>query len=910
MTGPLLSTKNYIPAPRPNFVPRARLVQRLDDGLALGHRLILISAPAGFGKTTLISEWLRDETSPAFMDAAPPLVAWVSLDSGDNDPIRFWSYVLAALQTLWADLGQAAQAALQAPQAPPPESMLAGLINELAAILDQNLVLVLDDYHVIQTSAIHESVAFLIQHQPPLMHLVIATRADPPLPLARLRGRGQVTELRVSDLRFTNDEAAAFLNQVAGLQLAESDVSALEKRTEGWITGLQLAALSMKDREDISGFIQAFTGSNRYVLDYLTEEVLQRQPPDTQSFLLETAILERLTGPLCDAVTGRQDGKAMLSTLDQANLFLTTLDDERRWYRYHRLFADLLRARLVEALSHRVADLHQRASAWFEQEGLLDDAVSHAIAGGDPGRVAAIIETHGMQLLMQGELTTLLRWIQDLPEEKIQASARICVSHAWALLLTGRAQMVEPRLQQAERLFAVGASSEPIGEPALMLTGEVATIRAYQAAQDGDARRTIELAHLALERLPPTSLGIRGIVYFVMAGAHLLQGEMAMAAEAMREAAETGLHGGNIHVVSPALNALAGLEMLQGRLHQAQTTAQEAIHLASGPGGRALPIAAGAISALAEVAYEWNDLEGALAYAQQSVELSRQWGNSDTLCSGLLTLAQVQLALGKLEAASAALGEAEASSADRAMTPLFAMQLGTGWVRLWMAQGNMDAARHWAQDGALVPLNPIYPRETLALAHVHLALGQPGAAQDTLDKVLQTSLNQNLTAVVVETLALQSLAYQAQGASEQALAALDKALSLAEGERFVRTFVDQGEPLASLLVELSQKSPATTPAYVAQLLEAFDEEHARRGGLEAPTSTPSGQTPSPLVELLSERELEILQLVAEGLSNQEIADACFIAVSTVKSHLNHAFGKLNAKSRTQAVAQAKELGLL
>jgi len=895
MATPILKTKLYIPPVRPGMVSRPRLVDRLNAGL---HRkLTLISAPAGFGKTTLLNEWAtRSQRS----------VAWVSLDEHDNDLARFLAYFVAALQKVAANLGEGVLSAFQAPQPPPLESLLTTLINEMAAIPDP-FALVLDDYHLITAQPIHSALTFLLEHRPPQMHMVIASRTDPPFPLALWRGRQQLTEIRITDLRFTPGEAAAFLNRITGLNLSADDVTALEERTEGWITGLQLAALalqgtaSVQGQDDVPGFIKAFTGSHRYVLDYLTEEVLRRQPESVQSFLLETAILDRLTGPLCDALTGREDGTAMLAALEQANLFLVPLDDERRWYRYHRLFADLLRARLHEAHSDRVPELHRRAGAWYEQAGTIDEAVTHAIAADDLAHVGELIATHGMSLLLRGELTTLLRWISALPEGMVMRSAYICVLHAWALLLTGQVQAVESRLQQAERLLEKTSESE--------LPGHVAAMRAYMAAQQGDVERTVELGHLALDRLGKQSEGIRGVVLFVLGAANMLRGDTAGAGQAMAEASVVGQRGGNIHIAVPALNALAGIQALQGHLHQAHTTAQEAIRLATGPSGRPLSIAGGPISALAELAYEWNDLESALDYARQSVQLSQRWGNAETLSNSYLTLAAALQARGDLAGAHDALQEAGRISRELVSTPPFLAQLHAGWVRLWLARGDLAAAARWAKGVAFDRLVPVHHAEALALARVRLALEQSDAAMQVLNHALEIARSQGLTGVTIEALALQALAYHAQGATDRALAALAEALSLAEPEGYVRVFADEGATMAALLRAAASPDTAATHSvnaeYVRKLLAAFDAP--KHGGIEA---IPSSLHTQPLIEPLSEREIEVLALVAEGLSNRDVARKLYIAESTVKSHLNTVYRKLDVKNRTQAVTRARTLDLI
>ncbi len=946
MTIPLLTTKLNVPPPRPHMLSRPRLMRRLDGGLRLGHRLTLISAPAGYGKTTLLSEWARkregDEATRRRSEDAIQQdgesadgrsVAWLSLGEEDSDLVRFWTYLVAALQRVEAHLGEGIVDALRSPQRPPVEAFLTPLINQVAA-LPRGLVLVLDDYHLITNGAIHEGLAFLLDHLPENAHLAVATRADPPLPLARLRGRGQLTELRQADLRFTPEEAAAFLERVFGLDLSPEEVAALEERTEGWITGLQLAALSMRGQDDVSGFVSAFTGSHRYILDYLTEEVLRRQPEDIRHFLLHTSVLDRLSGSLCDAVlresdraTKRQsdrairrqsdkaarregdearrrgggganrrgaglssravaDSQAVLEHLEATNLFLVPLDERRAWYRYHRLFADLLRARLGELYAHRVPELHRRASAWYEREGMLDEAMKHVIAAGDLARAAHIAASHGRSLLMRGELTTLLRWIAALPEREIETSAPICVTHAWALLLTGQLAHVEARVQRVEQLV-------PADSP---LLGDVAAIRAYVASQRGDVPRTVDLAERALERLPASKLGERAVVFFVLGGAHLLRGDVAAAVNAFGQAADVGQEGGNLHLALPALNSLTAIQLGQGELWGAKATAEEAIGLVTGPDGQPLPIGAGAVSALAELAYEWNELDEALVYARQGVELARLWGNLDTLGFGTLTLAQVLLAMGRLDEASAALRDAGRLSQEASLFPTFLPALRAAQARFWLEAGDLAAAGQWAQGETPATTGLTDMERSLTLAQVHWAVGRLDEALDVATGLLEMARMQGLEAWLVRGMALEALILRAQGREARALNALVEALTLAEPGGYVRSFVDRGPALAVLLQEAAAQG--VTPDYVNDLLSAFDED------VEVPMRK------QPLIEPLSARELEVLGLVAEGLSNREVGRRLHIAESTVKSHLNAVYGKLAVDNRTQAAAKGRALKLL
>ena len=979
VASPLLSTKLHMPPQRPNLVARPRLLARLDEGVHLGRKLTLVSASAGFGKTTLLSEWLHRRRGGE--TASSLRVAWLSLDEGDNDLPRFLAYVIAALQGFDPHLGEAALAALQSPQPPAIESLLTSLINEIASLQGEPVgspagrsemppsepvgppgnrkgcpdvslsaddpvvgapgnrkgcpyVLVLDDYHVVEAQPIHSALAFLLDHLPPRLHLVIASRADPPLPLPRLRVRNELTELRAVDLRFSSSEAASFLNEVMGLDLATADVAALEERTEGWIAGLQVAALSMQGRQDTEGFVKAFTGSHRYILDYLVEEVLERQPRRVQSFLLQTAVLDRLTAPLCAAVwdessdltqdrqqeTGEQPGRSvtlrppadsqsLLETLEQANLFIVPLDDERRWYRYHRLFGDLLRARLRQQVGQEgVATLHRRAAGWYEEQGALDEAIKHGLAGDDAAHVARILQDHGMALLMGGALAPLRRWLAMLSEELIRDSVRLCVLHAWVLLLTGEGAAVEPRLQRAEQLTSSATTAAAAAAAVGDLPGHVAAIRAYLAGQRADLPATIELANRALGLLDAESLGIRAVVTFVLGGAYLMSGDVEAAAEAMAQAGALGRQGGNIHVGVPALNALAAIRMQQGQLRQVRETTGQALRMATSASGIPLPIGAGALAALAELSMESDDLDSALAHARSSVELSEQWGNSDTLCSSYLTLAQILLLLDDPAAARDALHKAEQMACSLVVTPQFATHLRAGWARLHLAEGDRADLERWLQDGGPEHPGPSAPVAAMALARVKLALGQQGEALSVLLPLLDMARAHGLAGIVIEGLALEAMIHQAAGAEDRALAALEEALALAEPEGYLRLFLNEGPPMARLLRMAAKRG--VTPAYVSRLLAHFEgaSEDERPMTEEPPSSAVIH--PSSLVEPLSDRELQVLHLVAGGASNQQIAQDLFIAVSTVKSHLNSVYGKLGVKNRTQAVARARELGLL
>lgn len=935
MTLPLLSTKLRIP-PRPRaLVYRPRLLARLEEGLAA--RLILVSAPAGFGKTTLLAQWLHAR------QAEPPLrVAWLSLDHEDDDAARFLAYLVAALQTLEPRLGEGLLAALRSPERPLVESLLAVLVNDAAALLGRDrCLLVLDDYHAVQDPAIHDVLSFLLDHLPPAVGLVVAGRADPPIPLARLRGQGQLVELRDADLRFTPGEATAFLNEVMGLALSMADVAALEARTEGWITGLQLAALSLRGRDpgQIPAFVQGFAGSHRFVLDYLVEEVLVGQPPGIQAFLLQTSILERLCGGLCEAVVGNRElgnggvgnwvgargvegdagstdgmvtGQEVLEYLEANHLFILPLDDERRWYRYHRLFADLLRARLPD-LGPGLglpppAELHRRASAWYEAEGHTGESITHALAAGEDARAAELVAGAGLDLLVRGELTTLLGWLEMLPDDLVRASRWLCLYHAWALALSGRGEAAEERLQDAEAC--------PGGSEAGVAAGHASAIRAYLAAHAGEASVAVELARRSLELLPGEERTVRSVVAFTLANVQRVQGDTEAAAGALIEAATMGREGGNLHLAVSALCQLGALEMERGHLHSAARYFRRSSDLAGD-----LPVAASSYSGLGALAYEWNDLPAAEKLLARALALHRRWGNAEALAADYGDVLRLRLAQDDLAGAKAILDEmVRVASGGQAgpPSPFLAALSEICRVYLDLARGDQAAAARWAAGSEALPLSGaelayLHEFRDLTVARVHLALGreQGGSlalAGRLLSRLLAGAEAQERWGRAIEALALLALVRQAEGDTGRALDLLERALVLAEPEGYVRSFVDAGAPLAGLLRLLAARAAAG--GYAGRLLAAFPE-----GGpdLLPPGREAAPPSPGPVpwdAEPLSERELEVLRLVAAGLTNAEIAGRLFIAVSTVKSHTNSIYGKLGVKNRTQAVARAQEMGFL
>jgi LuxR family maltose regulon positive regulatory protein len=855
-------------------VPRPRLTQRLNEGV--GRKLTLISAPAGFGKTTLLSEWIPSSERG---------VCWVSLDENDNAPNRFWTYFLSALQMLRADLGQGALAMLSAqhPQPAPAEAIMTVLINELAAFSD-NFALVLDDYHVITTPTIHNALAFLIDHQPANMHLIITTRADPPFPLARLRARSQLSELRGADLRLTLDETLAFLNQVMGLALSEQEVAAIEARTEGWVAGLQLAALSMQGRADIPGYLKSFSGSHRFIIDYLADEVLQQQPESVRDFLLHTCILDRLSGGLCDSLTGKRDGQAMLEALEAANLFIVPLDDERRWYRYHSLFSGFLRHRLSQSQPNLVPELHRLAATWFANQGYTAEAISHALHADEFDQAAIWITQVGTSLVYRGEMSSLLRWIEKIPEAVLHQRPHLCVIYAWVLMASGQTAKAEQQIQAAEEVVPSGEPDPDLKD----LLGQMAAVRATIAANRRQVEPTIQYSQRALGYLHPHNKAVRAVITWNLAFACRLRGDRTAAHQAYQEAIALGQAAGNVSIAVLATIGLGNLQAAQCQYHPATAAYQRALQLATDEHGQLLPVGTEAHLGLAQLSYQRNDLEAARRHLRQASQLSQRMGNLDLQVPCLVLGARLKQIQGDVDAALAILGEAE-QLVRRHNLRRRIMEVTSAQVSTLVAQGYLTGAAHLAQLYDL----------PLGQARVLLAQGKPKAALAILEPLHQQWETDGYQANLLKVLVLQALALQADHQAEEAVRALAEALTLAEPGGLMRTFLDEGQPMATLLRRVLSKRPASPIAYVQQLLTAFQEM--------AESPSPVVQ---PLIEPLSQRELEVLRLIAAGLSNQEIADQTYVALSTIKWHIRNIYGKLGVKSRTQAIARAQELNLL
>ncbi len=898
---PLLATKHHVPRPRTHLVPRAHLVERLQQGVE--RALTLVSAPAGFGKTTLLAQWFAQSGMP---------VAWLSLEAEDNDPTRFLSYLIAALQTLDAQIGTTALAMLHTPQPPSPEAVLAVLTNDLASHDAGDFAFVLDDYHVITADPIHRGMTFLLEHLPPQMHLILVSRADPPLPLARLRAGGQLTEVRAADLRFSTAEVRTFLESVMGLDLPPEAIAALEHRTEGWIAGLQLAALSLQGRADISGFLTAFTGSHRFVLDYLSEEVLTRQEASVQTFLLHTSILERLNGPLCDAVMGQEGSQAILEALDRANLFVVALDDERHWYRYHHLFAEVLRRHLQQIEPTLVPELHQRASTWYEQHELLAEAVQHALSVPDFELAARLIEPIALPVTHQGQLPTVLGWLNALPEALVRTRPFLCVCHAVLLVLTNQLEAAEARLQEAERRI----QEELPAQQAQIIMGYVLTTRAGIASFSGNTTLTVSLARQALELLPEAEVIPRMGAMAGVAQAYLVSGDVTPATEHEIATAVALIRtSDNLFAIVGSIMLLARLRLLQGRLRQAAATYREVVQAVPRP-----EVLQTMFTGLlyyfgpGDLLREWNELDVAEHHLAQGIALVKETLTVDPFVAvfGYTALARLQQARGNAPAALATLDALVQLAKQRHFAPHQMTQGAAVRAQLELAQGHLAAAIRWADSSGLSPNDDDlpYPREGeyLTLARVRIAQARDDPAgpflQDALrllDRLLGDAEAKARMGSVLEILVLRALALEAHSDRTSALSTLERALVLAEPEGYIRLFVDEGAPMLALL-RLAQ-ARSSVPGYVATLLGAFGEHNVS----ELPLASPR---PSPLVEPLTERERDVLRLLLEGASNQEIARRLVLSVNTVKRHVYNLCGKLGVQSRTQAIIRARNLNLL
>ena len=901
----IVETKITIPRVRPDRLRRSRLVNAL--GEAATRELTLVCTPAGFGKTTLLADWAQRTASP---------VAWLSLDPLDNDPSRFWRHVLAAIDRAGTPMSERTLSTLDPRAAGSSEGIAAAVINELAA-LTEDRVLILDDYHVVESASIHDGLSFLLDHLPPRIHIVIASRSDPALPLPRLRARGQLSELRVADLRFTAQESAALLREVWGLDLSEEAMASLASRTEGWVVGLQLAALSLRDRPDPGAFVDAFTGTHRYVLDYLSEEVLERQPEEVRTFLLKTSILERLCGPLCDAVTAGSDGQDMLEDLERRNLFLIPLDEERRWYRYNDLFADLLRARVQRTHPGEIAELHQRAATWCERQGLIDEAIRHTLKSEDRDWAARLVDEHLGQTLRRGEGAILDRWLSMLPEDVVRFRPRLCLARGWMQLHIGHLDSAERLVKHAEQAFEHGEASGEVELPSVGgmvadVPAAIALLRADLAAARGDTEGSARSARSALANLAQEERGPRFLARLQLACADWMAGGLEKAEPALARLLAEARETPDPYPLISSCYALGQVQAGRGKLTAALRTNRAGLRYAT-RGGRFSPFHAGeAHIGIAQVLYQRDRLEDALEHATAGIELCRHTVQFVLPAVGLVTLGWIRNAMGEADAAREALEEA------------CRIRPGHGFVALWnpaqadrarllLAQERVQEAEGWVEERALDEADELtYSRERdyLVLVRLLLARAEPARALHLLERLADLARSQHRTESLLWIGALRSIAMQAAGDHHGALNTLAEALSMARPEGYIRVFADEGPPMAALVRSLlTAQRRGQVPA-----LSRTDQDLLARvaGAFRSPVGREAKDkgVPARLIEPLTDREVEVLRLVASGKRNRDIAQELVVTLDTVKKHVSHIFDKLGATSRTEATARARDLGLI
>jgi LuxR family maltose regulon positive regulatory protein len=902
MATPVLATKLFLPLPRHNAVPRQQLVERLHEGRNSGRKLTLVSAPAGFGKTSLLSEWMASSQR----EEPGIKVAWLSLDEGDNDPPRFLTYLVAAVQGAIRGRDPGSPAG----EAPPPlsvEASLTGLLNDIAQG-PSRIILVLDDFQLINTAP--EALTFLIDHAPSNMHVAIATRSDPPLPLARMRGRGELAELRAVDLRFTPEESAAFLNQIMKLDLTAENIAALDARTEGWIAGLQLAALSMRDRSDIPGFIDAFTGSHRFVIDYLSEEVLHSQPEEIREFLFQTAFLDRLNGPLCDAVTGRTNSADILETLERRNLFVVPLDDQRQWYRYHHLFADVIQARTLKDDPHRLPTLHRLASEWHEHHDLPEDAIRHALAAADFGRAADLIEREMPGIRRSRQDATLLGWLKRLPEDVAADRPVLNVYYAWSMLVAGELDAAEHRLDDAER--ALGSQTQE-GEPAhgsaegeelRMLPVMIPVYRASLAQARGDVAGTTKHARRALELTQPGDHFGHGAAAGFLGMALWAGGEIAAAVSTFAEARTSLRLAGNTADVLGSTVVLADMLVVAGRRREARRALEEALQLARVQDDPVLQATADLHVGVSELDREQHEPESALEHLEIARNLGEQASLPENRHRWFVAMSRIREAAGDLDAALDSLDEAEHLYLGGLLPetrPIAAMK-----ARIWIKQGNLVDAQAWADgQGLSATGNLSYLREFDHITLARLLIARYRAnhddlvileVRDLLERLLGAAEGASRTGSSNEILVLQALALQARGQTALAGVPLGRSLVRCEPEGHIRLFTDEGEPMAILLKEAAKQG--VVPGYVRRLRRAFGSAEGSAVGT------------GPDIAPLSEREIQVLRMLSTELTGPQIARELFVSLNTLRTHTSHIFDKLSVNSRVRAVRRARETGLL
>ncbi len=888
---PLLVTKLNIPPVRRTLIHRLHLFELLDSNLSqapgFARKLTLVSAPAGYGKTTLISEWIQKNNLNA---------GWISLDEDDNDIFRFLMYLIAALQEVDSNVDDSSLSLFDAPQPPAIEAVSTILLDQIVPI-PVDFVLVLDDYHVIEESRIHRLIDFFLTYQPPQMHLALVSRADPPIHLARLRGQGQITELRMMDLSFTKQETAQFISQIIGEQISDDDLTRLLSRTEGWVTGIFMAAMSMQGRKDISGFIHSFSGSHRYILDYLFEEVFQQQPVNIRSFLRQTSILERLCGSLCNHVTGRDDGEQILDYLDKANLFVVPLDDERSWYRYHTLFSDLLRGRLEGKYPSKISELHKRASEWYEHQGYVVPAVDHALKGQYFDQALNLIEEVAEKTLMRTQVAILLRWQEKIPQTLLKDRPNLSFLMIWAQMLKG--YNFNLILEKAEQLEIEGE----------WLPGRKSTLIAFIAVFQANLELAGDHALKALDKLRIDDVQFRSIALWILGISQAIKENLVEANSVMTQLLEmSNLHDNTMFSVMTASH-VARLQIHLGDLAKAEAIYNEALEIGRDRRGNLLPIAGEALIGLGDLYRELNELDKSTDALLEGIELNQQWRDV-TAIDGYISLARVKQAQGDFDSAQRALDKAMALAIKYDAIDIDDRMVMMYQTRLWLAIGNLESVRKWTATVGLEKPSDLETidrqdiidyhckiREAVVLTRFYILNCQYSEALTWINWLLEFFEEMGRLDTVVEILVLKAQVYQQLGDQENSLNALTEALEIGEAAGYIRIFLDEGRPIKSLLTQARKQN--IYPAYVDHLLSAFDRPLKKQ--------IPKGK---PLVDPLSEREQEILRYLRTSLTTPEMAEELYISVTTVRTHIKNIYSKLGVHKRSEAVYRAEELGLI
>jgi LuxR family maltose regulon positive regulatory protein len=899
----LLATKLYIPPLHRDLIDRPHLIQRLNDGLTQNRRLTLISAPAGYGKSTLLRQWVSQVDIP---------VAWLSLEKGDNAPGRFWSYFVSALQTIpslrQAGIGELILQSLPSSQLPPLETFLANLLNDLAQRQDR-VLLVLDDLHAVTEDQIHRDLVFLIDHLSQSdggLYLALTSRMDPPWPLARWRARSELTEVRAKDLRFSPAEAAAFLNDVMQLKLPGKAIALLDQRTEGWIAGLQMAALSMRGREDRAGFLESFSGSHRFVLDYLIEEVLSQQKPEVLDFLRHTSILEQLTAPLCDAVTAGDDSQARLAYLEKSNLFLVALDEQRQWYRYHHLFADLLRKDLKQTQPKIIAELHQRASAWYAENNFLAEAIGHALDAGDVAQLNKFVSGNALAMAEHAELQGVLRHFEQMSEQEICSKPWLCMAYAWVKAYVDPSEEIGRILEKV--MLSLGGVDDALERQ--HLTSHLDAIWAYVAWVKGEADRALEFARSALAGLPADDWMTRTHVLNTQGLAFQYLGDLPAAIQSFEAAAAAGQRTGKAYESFHAYTNWAYAEVLRGRLHQADSLCQQVLSLAEQDGLHCtgLPVLAYAYATMSMVQLEWNQVEAAVQHARQGVALAEQWNQADTLHFALSCLSDALNAAGNYEEAYT-VNQRSMLLATK-VSPWFVRISASDEILLHLAKGNIPAAAHrFAELEPLVEKRDIIGRFMVVKVSLLYTQGSYLDVITVLDEVMDEIMHSEGFWYPMNLLSLRALALHVLGREDEAVQIISSCLTRAKPEGFVRVFVKHGTPMHRLL-ELAAKQGVEVE-YIHQLLPAFNIPTAPIVSRAPGTFGTRSQHPGvALVEPLSERELQVLRLLDSPLTSEEIGRELYVSANTVRTHIRNIYGKLDVHGRLEAIRKARELKLI